>query len=73
MFKIGKSQSFYFVDGKTKPGADWKKMMQGYFLHETHCTLKLGVLEDESGQIIPTSAEVTPNGGLVRESPPKSP
>ena len=26
-----------------------------------------------SGQIIATSAEVTPNGGLVRESPPKSP
>ena len=26
-----------------------------------------------SGQILATSAEVTPNGGLVRESPPKSP
>ena len=25
----------------------------------------------ESGQFITTSAEVTPNGGLVRESPPK--
>ena len=25
------------------------------------------------GQIIATSAEVTPNGGLVRESPSKSP
>ena len=28
---------------------------------------------DLSGQIIATSAEVTPNGGLVRASPPKSP
>ena len=27
----------------------------------------------ESGQFITTSAEVTPNGGLVRESPPKWP
>ena len=26
-----------------------------------------------SGQFITTSAEVTPNGGLVRESPPKWP
>ena len=29
--------------------------------------------DDDAGQIIATSAEVTPNGGLVRESPPKSP
>ena len=28
---------------------------------------------DTSGQFITTSAEVTPNGGLVRESPPKWP
>ena len=28
---------------------------------------------DKSGQIIATSAEVTLNGGLVGESPPKSP
>ena len=46
-------------------GAFWK-------LHQ----LVFGFLELEtpyigSGQIIATSAEVTPNGGLVRESPPK--
>ena len=30
-------------------------------------------LVGDIGQIIATSAEVSPNGGLVRESPPKSP
>ena len=30
-------------------------------------------ISSPSGQFITTSAEVTPNGGLVRESPPKLP
>ena len=32
-----------------------------------------GTVHSISGQFITTSAEVTPNGGLVRESPPKWP
>ena len=35
--------------------------------------LKLFLAKKSSGQFITTSAEVTPNGGLVRESPPKWP
>ena len=38
---------------------------------ETSCMM--GWVGHISGQIITTSAEVTPNGGLVRESPPKWP
>ena len=36
-------------------------------------TTRLTPTSYKSGQFITTSAEVTPNGGLVRESPPKWP
>ena len=37
--------------------------------HFLYGTKAIPVLVHFSGQIIATSAEVTPNGGLVRESP----
>ena len=40
----------------------------GEMIHSLTCA-DLFFLAHESGQIIATSAEVTPNGGLVRESP----
>ena len=44
-------------------------LMTGFFLAD----LRFHVLNTSSGQFITTSAEVTPNGGLVRESPQKWP
>ena len=41
----------------------------GYFIDRKLTTEIIGGMWDNSGQSIATSAEVTPNGGLVREIP----
>ena len=51
-----------------KMGGGWCDAMKSL----DHDPLK-GVYEKVSGQFITTSAKVTPNGGLVRESPLKWP
>ena len=49
-------------------GFGWDSLLQRG--HQQNCQVQCLI---KSGQFITTSAEVTPNGGLVRESPPKWP
>ena len=64
----------YCFEGCLNPGNNHLKMYLLLKIVIFHCHARfrgciLVIYIYISGQIIPTSAEVTPNGGLVRESP----